>query len=181
MAEQIPTVRPATDADATAIAAIYAPYVLETVISFETEPPTPAEMAARIAASPAHPWLVAEAGGAIVGYAYAGPHAARPAYRWSVNTSVYVDGARLRAGVGALLYQTLLPILRRQGFRSAFAGIALPNEASVGLHEAMGFAPLGVYRDVGFKLGRWVDVGYWRLELAAPDSPPREPIPFAAL
>ena len=181
MADHAPTVRPAREADAAAIAEIYAPYVLETVISFETEPPAAAEMVARMSAHPAHPWLVAERQGRTVGYAYAAPHAARPAYRWSVNVSVYLDRAHHRAGLGGRLYRSLFSLLRRQGFRSAFAGIALPNAASVGLHEALGFEPIGVYRNVGFKLGRWVDVGYWGLELAPPRTPPEEPVGFGEL
>jgi L-amino acid N-acyltransferase YncA len=175
-------VRTASTADAAAIAAIYAPIVRETAISFEIEPPTAAEMAGRIETTlAAHPWLVAEAAGFVAGYAYAAAHQARGAYRWSVNTTVYVAEGRRGAGVGRTLYGSLIPILRRQGFRSAFAGIALPNEASVALHQAMGFEALGVYRDVGFKFGRWHDVGWWRLALSDADAPPSEPIAFPLL
>ena len=170
-----PSLRAAAEADAAAIAAIYGPYVLETVISFETEPPTAAEMAARLAAGAGFPWLVAERDGEVIAYAYAGAHRARAAYRWSVDTTVYVRRGLHRAGVGSRLYRELLAVLRRQGFRSAFAGIALPNEASVGLHQALGFQPVGVYRNVGFKLGRWVDVGWWGLELGDPGIPPADP------
>ncbi len=174
------TIRVAERDDADAIAAIYAPIVRETVISFETEPPSAQEMAGRIAATlPLHPWLVAVRAGQVVGYAYAGPHQQRAAYRWSVNVTAYIDAGARRAGVGRRLYGGLIPILRAQGFRSAFAGIALPNEASVGLHEAVGFRPLGVYEDVGFKLGAWRDVGWWRLALSEADGPPAEPVPFA--
>ena len=176
-----PAIRPAREADAPAIAAIYAPYVLTTAISFETAPPTTTEMAARMTASPAHPWLVAERDEDVVGYAYAGAHRARAAYRWSVDTTVYVRQGLHRAGVGSRLYRALLDALRRQGFRSAFAGIALPNEASIGLHQALGFQPIGVYRNVGFKLDRWVDVGWWALELGDPGAPPPEPAAFADL
>lgn len=174
-------VRVATPADAGAIAAIYAPYVLETAISFEEEPPSGSEMASRIAATlPTHPFLVFEEGGRVLGYAYGSAHVPRAAYRWSANVSVYAAVDAHRRGIGRALYATLIATLRRQGFHSLFAGIALPNEKSVGLHETIGFAHLGTYREVGFKLGRWHDVGYWRLGLR--DGPPSaEPIPFGWL
>lgn len=171
-------VRVATQADAKAVTAIYAPYVTQTVISFEEKPPSFAEMAGRIAATlETHPFLVYDNGDDVAGYAYAGPHASRPAYRWSCNVTVYVASGQTRRGIGRALYAELLDILRGQGFHSAFAGVALPNAASVGLHEAMGFAHLGTYREVGFKNDRWHDVGWWRLGLA--EGPPAaEPIPF---
>jgi len=175
------SVRVAEPGDAEAIAAIYAPIVRHTAISFETEPPTPEVMAARIeATSPTHPWLVAVRDGAVVGYAYASEHAQRGAYRWSVNVSAYLAETARGQGVGRRLYGALIPMLRAQGFRSAFAGIALPNAASVGLHEAVGFEPLGVYKEVGFKLGQWRDVGYWRLSLTEAQGAPADPTPFAA-
>lgn len=172
-------VRVATEADARAVAAIYAPYVTDTAISFEERPPSPAEMAERMAATlETHPFLVHDDGQGVVGYAYAGAHASRPAYRWSCNVSVYVAPGHTRRGIGRALYADLLAILKAQGFHSVFAGVALPNTASVGLHEAMGFAHLGTYREVGFKNGRWHDVGWWRLALA--EGPPAaDPIPFA--
>jgi L-amino acid N-acyltransferase YncA len=174
-------IRPAALSDAAEIAAIYAPVVEATFISFETEAPTAPQMAERIAATTrTHPWLVFEDPTGIVGYAYAGPHGARGAYRWSVNVTVYNAERARRRGVGRALYGELLPILRRQGFHMAFAGIALPNAASVGLHEAMGFVSVGVYREVGHKLGAWRDVGYWSLELQ-PMASPAEPIPFSEL
>ena len=175
-------IRAAREEDAAAVAAIYVPYVRDTAVSFEVEPPAAGVMAQRIAATlPLHPWLVAEAGvGKVVGYAYAGKHRERPAYRWSVDTTVYVGQGQRRGGVGRALYGALLRVLRAQGFRSAFAEIVLPNPGSVRLHEAMGFAAIGVHRDVGFKLGRWQDIGYWRLALATGDAPTPEPIPFAA-
>jgi phosphinothricin acetyltransferase len=178
MARQI---RMVTAADANQIRAIYAPIVRDTTISFEDEPPTVDEMAQRIAATlSTHPYLVCEEDGRVLGYIYASVFRARGAYRWSVETTVYVDGRTHRRGVGRALYQALLPILRRQGFHSAFAGIALPNANSVGLHEALGFRSVGVYQDVGFKHGRWRDVGWWRLGLS--EGPPAaEPIPFVAL
>jgi L-amino acid N-acyltransferase YncA len=174
------TIRVAEPGDADAVAAIYAPIVRETAISFETEPPSSDEMAARIETTLAtHPWLVAERGGEVVGYAYGSQHQQRAAYRWSVNVTAYIDATARRAGVGRALYGSLIPILRAQGFRSAFAGITLPNEASVGLHEAVGFTPLGVYHHVGFKLGAWRDVGWWRLALSESHGAPDEPTDFA--
>jgi len=168
--------------DAEAIAAIYAPIVRGTVISFETEPPSAAEMRERIERTlQTHPWLTAVRDGRAAGYAYASQHRTRGAYRWSVDVTIYVAEHARRNGVGAQLYTPLMAILRRQGFRAAFAGIALPNPGSVGLHEAMGFEPVGVYRDVGFKLGAWRDVGWWALTLSTGDDAPGEPIPFRDL
>ena len=154
----------------------------DTFISFETEPPSPLTMAARIEATQRrHPWLVATAGDEVLGYAYASEHRQRAAYRWSVDVTAYVAEAARGKGVGRRLYGSLIPMLRAQGFRGAFAGIALPNDASVGLHEAVGFRALGVYKDVGFKLGNWRDVGWWRLELSNDHEPPSEPINFPQL
>src|SRR6185437_8037984 len=173
-------IRVATEADAAAIQAIYAPIVLETFISFEEEPPTVAEMAGRIRDTlPTHPWYVLERDGAVAGYALARPHAPRAAYRWSTDVTIYVAEHARRSGVGQALYRALLETLTRQRFHSAFAGIALPNAGSVGLHEAMGFVHLGTYADVGFKFGQWRDVGYWRRPLAGGMN--GEPIPFAEL
>jgi L-amino acid N-acyltransferase YncA len=169
-------VRVASAADAEAVAAIYAPYVLGTAISFEEEPPSAAEMADRISSTlQTHP--VFEEVGQVIGYAYASPHAARPAYRWSCNVTAYAAPDAHRKGVGRALYAELLGLLERQRFHSVFAGIALPNAKSIGLHEAMGFAYLGVYRDVGFKLGGWHDVGWWSRSLGK-GRPTEEPIPF---
>jgi len=176
-----PRIRPAEEGDAAAITEVYAPYVLETAVSFETEPPAAANMAQRIVRTlGTHPWLVADCGGKIVGYAYAGKHRERAAYRWSVDVTIYVSVARCRSGVGRALYLPLLEVLRRQGFRSAFAEIVLPNPGSVRLHETEGFKPIGVHNDVGFKLGHWHSIGYWRLGLADGPMPPGEPVPFAA-
>lgn len=171
-------IRLARTDDAAAIAAIYAPYVLDTTISFEEDPPTAAQMAERIVATQATcPFILLEDQGEVVGYAYAGPHRARAAYRWSVDVTVYVAGHAHRRGVGRALYADLLDRLVKQGFHSAFAGIALPNDKSVGLHEALGFEHLGTYREVGFKFGRWHDVGWWRRPLndGLPASDP-EPV-----
>lgn len=168
-------IRLATPDDATTIAAIYAPFVTESATSFEIEPPDGSEMAARIAATlPRFPWLVADEGSVVVGYAYAGMHRKRAAYSWSVEVSAYVDAAARRRGVATRLYKTLLELLREQGFRIAYAGITLPNPASVGFHEAMGFTPLGVYRNVGWKFDQWHDVGWWELPLG--DNSPPTPI-----
>jgi phosphinothricin acetyltransferase len=154
--------RPATSADAAPCAAIYAPFVTDSWISFELEPPTADEMAARIADYGAsHGWLVAEHDGRVTGYAYGSPHRSRAAYASSCDVAVYVDPAFARRGIGRALYGALLPRLAER-FHAAFAGIALPNDASVGLHEATGFTPVGVYREVGWKMDGWRDVGWWQ-------------------
>jgi phosphinothricin acetyltransferase len=174
------TVRNAVAArDGAACAAIYAPHVEASAVSFEESAPTAAEMAARIERVAAtHAWLVAELGDRVVGYAYACPFQARPAYRWSVSVSVYVDAQARRGGVGGALYRELLEGLRARGFRMACAGITLPNEASVRLHEGLGFQPTGVNREIGWKDGAWRDVGWWQLELVpAGDGAPAEPAP----
>ena len=163
-------IRPATPDDAPAVAHVYAPYVTSTAISFEEEAPPPHEIAERISAS--HVWLVAEIDTEVVGYAYAARFHPRPAYRWSVEVSVYLaDSARGR-GVGRRLLTSLLERLRAAGFANAFAGTTLPNDASVGLFESFGFVPIGVQRKVGYKLGAWHDVGWWQLRLQEPDDPP---------
>lgn len=163
--------------DAAAIAGIYAPYVAETPISLETVVPGSDEIANRMATlCPAYPWLVYDIGGSAKGYAYAGPHSERGGYRWSANATVYVARGYHRMGIGRSLYARLLSILRRQGFHAIFGGITLPNAASVGLHEAFGFSAVGVYRQAGFKMGAWWDVGWWGcvLDQASPDpAPPR--------
>ena len=167
--------RPATEADAPAIREIYAPIVLDTHTSFETEVPTAAEMARRIRTTTAtHPWLVAEDEGQVFGYAYAARHMERAAYAWSVTVSVYVAPSHHGRGVGTQLYRALFEELRARGFVNAFAGVALPNEASVGLHTSLGFVPVGTYRHVGFKHGRWHDTAWFQLTLR---QPPTEPAP----
>lgn len=172
------TIRDADAAhDAVACAAIYAPHVEGSPVSFEERAPDAAELAARIERYGAsHAWFVAERGGEVVGYAYATAFNERPAYRWSASVSVYVaEGARGQ-GVGRTLYEALFDHLRERGFRMACAGITLPNEASLGLHEALGFERTGVNREIGFKEGAWRDVGWFQLELArAPEGPPPEP------
>jgi L-amino acid N-acyltransferase YncA len=159
-------VRMARSEDGPAVAEIYRPYVLETAISFEETPPTASEMSGRIVATlDAYPFLVIEDDGEVVGYAYGSAHRARAAYRWSVDVTVYTARHLHRRGIGRKLYVELLARLARQGFHSAFAGIALPNDKSIGLHEAMGFRGLGAYQEVGFKFGQWHDVGWWRFSL----------------
>ena len=171
-----PSVRSASDSDAAACAAIYAPYVTDSAVSFELEPPPALEMAARIAAATrTHAWLVLEDGGRVVGYAYGGPFKSRAAYRWACEVSVYVERGRRRTGAGRMLYGALLPRLADRGFRVAVAGMTLPNEASVALHRTIGFEPVGTYRHIGFKHGRWHDVAWMQLELGGGGDPPREP------
>lgn len=172
------SIRLATTADAAAIHAIYAPIVRSTAISFELEPPVVEEMRGRIAKT-LHfwPWLVCERQGAVLGYAYASRHRERAAYQWSVDVSVYVAADQRGRGIGRALYTALFAILRAQGYRNACAGIALPNAASVALHEAMGMRPVGVYRHVGYKLGAWHDVGWWQGELQPPPATAEPPTP----
>jgi phosphinothricin acetyltransferase len=170
------SVRTASEADAGACAAIYSPYVTDTAITFETEPPSAQEMAGRIAAaSRTHAWLVLEHEGAVVGYAYGGPFHGRPAYRWACEVSVYLELGRRRTGGGRALYEALFARLAERGFRMAVAGMTLPNDASVALHAAMGFQPVGTYRRIGFKHGEWHDVAWTQRALAAGEDPPPEP------
>lgn len=155
--------RPAIAADAARCAEIYRPFVTDGWVSFEIAPPDVGEMERRIETySASHGWLVAEVAGRIAGYAYGCPHRVREAYQSSCDVAVYVDPDYERQGIGRALYRELLGQLAARGFHAAFAGIALPNPGSVGLHEAMGFAPLGVYREVGWKMGGWRDVGWWQ-------------------
>jgi phosphinothricin acetyltransferase len=170
-------IRFVTPNDAEAIAAIYAPYVLETPISFETQAPPPEVIRERIEYYTAtHPWLVYEIDDGIVGYAYATRHHERAAYDWSCEVSVYVDRSMLRRGIGRVLYAALLEVLRRIGYYTALAGVTEPNRASIGLHEAMGFRRAGVNRNVGYKDGRWWDVAYLEVALREDyDDPPRQP------
>ena len=149
-----PNVRDASERDAEACAVIYAPYVTDTAITFESDPPLPAEMAQRIAtAGRTHGWVVLESEGRVVGYAYAGPFSSRAAYRWSCEVSVYLE----------------------RGFRTAVAGTTLPNDASVGLHRAMGFEPVGTYRRIGWKHDTWHDVAWAQRTIATGQDPPAEP------
>lgn len=159
------TLRPALAAsdDPAACAAIYRPHVTDGWVSFETDPPDAAEMARRIADYGAsHGWLVAEREGVIVGYAYGCPHRSRAAYATSCDVAIYVSAGQTGRGLGRLLYGALLPLLKSRGSHAAFAGIALPNAASEALHRAMGFTPVGIYREVGWKMGAFRDVGWWQ-------------------
>jgi phosphinothricin acetyltransferase len=167
--------------DAEEIQAIYAPIVQNTSISFEEVTPTVEDMRQRILTTlKTYPFLVATREGRVIGYAYASQHRARAAYRWAVDVTVYIAQSDRRTGAGRSLYAALLPILTRQGFRSAYAGISLPNAESVGLHERVGFKPIGIFSEVGFKLGEWHDVGYWCYVLAGATTPPSEIQPFTA-
>lgn len=173
-------IRLARSEDAAQVAAIYAPFVTGSATSFEYSTPDAAEMAARIASTLAYaPYLVQDVGGEVVGFAYASKHRDRAAYQWSVDVSVYIHERARRQGVGRALYTSLFALLRLQGFYTAHAGISLPNPASVGLHEALGFQPVGVYRSVGFKRGAWHDVGWWQLALRERTGMPDPPRSFA--
>ncbi len=169
-------IRSATDADAAAIQTIYAPIVRDTVISFEYDVPTVKTMRDRIANTQAfYPWLVFDQAGDVLGYAYASRHSERAAYDWSANVSVYVGANARRMGVGRALYTRLFELLRAQNIVNVYAGIALPNPGSIGLHEAMGMTLVGVYHQVGYKFGAWHDVGWWEMALM---ERPTTPLPL---
>ena len=172
-----PRIRMATGQDAEQVQAIYAPFCAEdSPVSFEIVAPSTAEIRGRIERTlERFPWLVCVRGGEIVGYAYAGPHAERAAYLWSVSTAIYIKAGNRGLGIGRGLYTTLLSILRLQGFASAFAGTTLPNPASIGLHRGMGFEPVGVYRDVGFAAGIWLDTAWWQVSLRGQMTDPERP------
>jgi phosphinothricin acetyltransferase len=176
-------IRSARPEDAAAIAAIYAPYVLTGTATFEIDPPDTRAMRHRIEASDGfYPWLVSTNGdeeGGVLAYAYASTFRDRPAYRYVVETSIYVAGPVQGQGMGRLLYEALIDTLRAQGFTQAIGAIALPNDHSIALHEATGFRRAGVYREVGYKQGRWIDVGFWQCELNESTVPPVEPRPFS--
>ena len=160
-------IRAATAADAQTIADIYNHYVRETVVTFEEEPVAASGMAGRIAevAAASLPWLVAERAGQVIGYARATKWRPRSAYRFSVETTIYLAAQHLGAGVGTTLYRELLARLKGQGLHLAIGGVALPNAASVALHEKLGFRKVAHFNEVGFKFGRWIDVAYWELKL----------------
>jgi L-amino acid N-acyltransferase YncA len=169
-------IRVATPDDAPSILDIYAPYCESTLVSFEIAAPTESQMGERISNVTArYPWLVAEIDGRVAGYVYASQHRERAGYRWAVDAAVYIGEEHRRRNVGRVLYKTLFSLLREQGIYQAYAGITLPNPASVGLHEAVGFETIAVFRNVGYKLGRWLDVGWWRLQLMPPEENPAEP------
>jgi L-amino acid N-acyltransferase YncA len=174
-------IRTAQIADARDIHAIYAPLMAATAISFEIDPPSTAQIEDRIRHTlPSFPYLVCVADGKVLGYAYAGAHCERAAYRWSVDMTIYVDEEARRSGVGRSLYGSLIRILQRQRFHAAFAGITLPNEGSVSLHKSLGFQLAGIYEEVGFKFGRWHGVSWWRRGLCE-GQPAGEPIAFEAM
>lgn len=166
--------------DAAACSDIYAPHVTGSAASFEEVAPGAAEFRRRIEMTTrTHPWLVLQNDDTVIGYAFASPHHERAAYRWAATVAVYVHPDHHRRGAGRRLYRALLELLRRQGLWAAVAGITIPNDASVGLHRALGFEPVGVYRDIGWKAGAWRDVSWWQLRLrdaAETDGPPAEPL-----
>jgi L-amino acid N-acyltransferase YncA len=173
-------IRLATLEDAPAIAAIYRPYVEDSIVSFELEAPSETLMRERMQKVLTKlPWLVCEQEGGVIGYAYASPHRDRAAYQWSVDVSVYLRQGLQRRAFGRVLYSELFTLLVQQGYYTAFAGISVPNAASVGLHESFGFEPVGTYRKAGFKFGAWHDVGWWQKPLrnyVAPIAKPSERI-----
>ncbi|MDF5734531.1 MULTISPECIES: arsinothricin resistance N-acetyltransferase ArsN1 family B [unclassified Nostoc] len=161
-----PTIRLANESDALKMLAIYGPIVRETSISFEIEPPSKTEFEGRIQNYQQQmPWLVCEVNSELLGYAYATPYRTRAAYQWSVESSVYINVEYRRKGVAKALYTSLFALLQLQGYYNVFAAIALPNPASVAVHEAVGFSPVGVFRKVGYKFRKWHDVGWWQLSL----------------
>ncbi|MBV9881399.1 MAG: N-acetyltransferase [Sphingomonadaceae bacterium] len=176
-------IRRVTADDAAAIATIYAPYVRTTAVSFELEAPDIAEIAARIASGgDLYPWLVAcDDRGGLLGYAYAAAFRSRPAYRFAVETTVYVAEGAHRRGIGGALYRALLPVLEAQGYTQAIGAITVPNDASIRLHEAFGFVRAGTYEQVGYKLGEWRSVGLWQRPLAPMQAEPEEPRPVSAV
>jgi L-amino acid N-acyltransferase YncA len=176
------TIRLASIDDAAPIAAIYGPSCESTAVSFEVVAPSPAEIADRIRTIGAHfPWLVLADNGIIAGYAYASRHRDRAAYGWSVDTALYVSASHRRCGVGRALYTTLFQLLRLQGYFKAYAGITLPNRASTGLHEAVGFTLVGVYRGVGYKQGVWHDVAWYEMALQSERLDPAAPVAVSTL
>ena len=175
-------IRMAIPADGQRLADIYAPAVTDRATSFELTPPDAGEMARRVSTLTTRtPWLVLEEAGGVMGYAYASPHRDRPAYQWSVEVSAYIDAGSHRAGYGRALYAALFDILTAQGFANAYAGITLPNPASIGFHQAMGFEEIGVYRGIGHKLGRWHDVIWLHRPLAPQRDDPEPPRSLAGV
>lgn len=178
----MPTIRVASAADGPAFAAIYRPAVVGSPISFEIDPPDGVEMGRRVEnIGLRFPWLALDDDGATLGYAYASQHRARPAYQWSAEVSAYVQAYAQRRGVARALYTSLFAALRLLGYCNTYAGITLPNAASVGLHEAVGFRSVGVFHDVGYKLGRWHDVGWWERPLGDRVERPDPPRPIGEM
>jgi L-amino acid N-acyltransferase YncA len=173
--------RLANEEDAGQILAIYGPFCY-TPVSFELEPPSVGEMHRRIAAlAGKFPWFVCDDGSKILGYVYASAHRERAAYQWSVDVSAYMGEGCRRRGIGRALYTSLFQVLGLQGYMNAYAGVTLPNPASVGLHEAMGFQPVGIYHSVGYKNGSWHDTGWWQRPLCERPQEPAPPRPLAAV
>jgi phosphinothricin acetyltransferase len=175
------SIRLATKQDAAALAAIYTPYVTDSPISFEEVAPDAAEMARRIRGERPgyHPWLLAEENGEVLGYCASSPFRTRPAYRWTVETGIYLRPDAYGRGIGRSLLDAMCELLEGQGYVAVIGAIALPNPASVALHEKLGFARVGGYRGTGFKQGAWLDVGLWQRDLAPRSTQPAEPRPFA--
>ena len=167
------SIRPAAPDDARAVLGVYTPYVVDTAVSFEEQPTSEREMAYRITRS--HAWIVGEDASGVCGYAYAAPFHPRPAYRWSVEVSIYLSPRAQGRGLGRALLTELLEQLRSRSFVNAFAGVTLPNPRSIALFESFGFVKIAHQNKVGFKLGAWHDVGWWQLELQEPTTPPPRP------
>ena len=175
-------IRPANENDAKGILDIYAPYISDTSYTFESEVPSVSEFAARITSYLERwPWLVCEAEGKIAGYAYASRYRERIGYQWSIECSVYVHDDYLGKGVGFALYKPLFEILKEQGYRNVYAVINLPNERSVRFHEKFGFSYLTTYKNVGYKLGKWKNVGWWQLIINEYSHEPAPPLKFSEL
>jgi len=175
-------IRLAHTGDAAEILAIYAPYCASTNVTFEVVTPTLEQMRERITRISAdYPWLVAEAGGRVTGYVYATRFRERAAYRWTAEVAIYVAMNAQRRGLGRALYTSLFSVLRAQGYFKAVAGITVPNSASVGLHEGVGFRHTGIFPGVGHKDGTWLDVGWWQLDLQPEAGNPPDPQPFQSL
>ncbi len=176
--------RAATSDDAAAILAIYAPYVVTNAVSFETTPPLARDMRARIkAAGDVFPWIVAadDDSGLVLGYAFAKPMRPGPAYRFVCETACYVAGELEGQGIRRSLYMSLLATLTEQNYTQAISTLTMPNDKAIVLHEAIGFKRAGVYREVAFKNGQWIDVGLWQKTLSEPNTPPDEPKSFSAV
>ena len=173
----------ATAEDAPAIAKIYAPFVENTAVSFETIPPSADEVAKRIEAlaNVQLPWLVMKDDRRLLGYAYAAKHRDREAYQWSVESSAYVDESARRSSVGRSLYTALFDILKRQGYQNVYAGTTLPNDPSIAFHKSLGFREIAVYRNVGYKLGKWHDVAWWYLRIGPHDIDPKQPVGLSGI
>lgn len=175
-------IRLASEDDAAGILSIYAPYIINTSLTFETEAPVENEFKERIKKYLLkYPWLVCETDGQIAGYAYASQYRERTAYQWSTECSVYIHDDFHRCGIAQALYSALFAVLKKQGFMNVYAVINLPNDKSVALHERMGFAYFATYEKVGYKLGQWKNVGWWRLQLNEFINEPPAPVSFNAM